>query len=348
MLHCNIVKNLKGFSLNVHLHTRAGVTGLMGASGSGKSMTLRCIAGVSRPDEGRIVLNGKVLFDSALQINLPPQQRAVGFLFQDYALFPHMTVRQNIMAGSKVPTRRGKRAAAEDWAHTFRLSTHLDKHPHQLSGGEQQRCALARILAGSPDILMLDEPFSALDSHLRYELEMEMAALFARFDQPVLYVSHNRDEVYRLCTDIAMVHDGTSVDAVDKWALFHNPVTVQAARLTGCKNITAASVDGTRVSIPGWGVAFNVDAPLQDVRYAGMRAHHIVPAASAQDGDIAAAFPFEIVTEIEDTFNTILMVRKRGTSLPPLRWEMRKIDREALRSTPQELALLRAHMLFLR
>jgi len=352
MLLCEIEKTLKGFSLNISINTKTDVTALMGASGSGKSMTLRCIAGVSKPDRGRIELNGKVLFDSEKKINLPPQKRGTGFLFQDYALFPNMTVRQNIMTGAKEKNRCKKQSAASELASVFHLSPHLDKYPHQLSGGEKQRCALARILAGSPDILMLDEPFSALDSHLRWELEMELAALFRNFPKPVLYVSHNRDEVYRLCDDIAIMNNGKCEIAGAKWALFKNPETVQAARLTGCKNIAAAetraAANGTRVSIPDWGVEFNLAEERQDIQYAGIRANHIIPASAANKDDIAAAFPFEIVNEIEDTFTTILMVRKQGTKLPPIRWEMRKKDREALRNMPQELVLLREYMLFLK
>jgi len=352
VLSCEIEKNLKGFSLNVNITAKPGVTALMGASGSGKSMTLRCIAGVSKPDRGRITLNGRVLFDSEKKINLPPQKRGTGFLFQDYALFPNMTVRQNIMTGAAEKTRRDKQSAAEELAQTFHLYPHLDKYPHQLSGGEKQRCALARILAGSPDILMLDEPFAALDSHLRWELEMELAALLKQFSKPVLYVSHNRNEVYRLCGDIAVMNGGKSGIAADKWALFKDPVTVQAARLTGCKNIAAAAArvnaSGTLVSVPDWGVEFNIDGQRQDIHYAGIRANYIVPASAAKEDDIAASFPFEIVNEIEDTFTHILMVRKRGTELPPIRWEMRKKDREALRDIPQELALLKEYMLFLK
>jgi len=187
---------------------------------------------------------------------------------------------------------------------------------------------------------------------LRWELEMELAALFKRFSKPVLYVSHNRDEVYRLCDDIAIMNSGKSEIAADKWTLFKNPVTVQAARLTGCKNIAAAVVKsdarGTLVSVPDWGVELNLDEPRQDIHYVGIRANLIVPASAAKESDIAAAFPFEIVNEIEDTFTSILMVCKKGTDLPPIRWEMRKKDRETLRNVPQELALLKEYMLFLK
>jgi len=344
MLVCNINKNFSGFALNVNIEAKSGVTALMGASGSGKSMTLRCIAGISKPDSGHIELNGRVLFDSEKKINLPPQKRNTGFLFQDYALFPNMTVLQNIMTGIKSKTNREKQAA--EFAETFHIHSHLNKYPHQLSGGEKQRCAIARILVGSPDILMLDEPFAALDSHLRWELETELSALFKSFSNPVLYVSHNRDEVYRLSDNIAVMNCGKNEPISEKKALFKNPASVQAARLTGCKNIAKAIAKGTQISVPDWGV--ELDIAQNDVQYIGIRANYIVPASAANKADIATAFPFEIVNEIEDTFTNILMVRKQGTKLPPIRWEMPKKDRAALRNLPQELAFLREHILFLK
>ncbi|GBU21952.1 ABC-type sulfate/molybdate transport systems, ATPase component [Fibrobacteres bacterium R8-0-B4] len=348
MLVCDIKKKLGGFSLDVNLTAKPGVTALMGASGSGKSMTLRCVAGISKPDSGRIELNGVTLFDSEKKINLPPQTRNTGFMFQDSALFPNMTARQNIMAGAKKKPREERAAAALELAKTFHISPHLDKYPHELSGGEKQRCALARIMAGSPDILMLDEPFAALDSHLRWELELELAAAFQRFQKPVIYVSHNRDEVYRLCGDIAIIDRGKNEAARGKWDLFENPGTVQAARLTGCKNIAAAEVKGTRIFVNDWGIDFDLGGVDGDIRHVGIRANNIVPASTVETtADIAASFPFEIADEIEDTFTCILMVRKRGTGLPPVRWEMRKKDRAALREMPQELAFLRKHILLL-
>ncbi len=348
MLVCDIGKNLNGFSLDVNIAAKPGVTALMGASGSGKSMTLRCIAGISKPDRGRIELNGVVLFDYEKKINLPPQKRNTGFLFQDYALFPNMTVRQNIMTGAKHKTTHEKQSAAEELAETFHITPHLNKYPCQLSGGEKQRCALARILAGSPDILMLDEPFAALDSHLRWELELELAGLLKSFNKPILYVSHNRSEVYRLCDDIVIMNAGKNEVFGDKRTVFKNPATVQAARLTGCKNIAAIAITGTRISVPNWGIEFEAVKTPKDIHYVGIRSNYIIPASIAKEGDVIAAFPFEIVSEIEDTFTSILMVRKRGTNLPVIRWEMPKKERAALRGMPQELAFLREYVLFLR
>lgn len=348
MLACRIKKKLGGFSLDVDITASSDITALMGASGSGKSMTLHCIAGISKPDEGKIVLGGVTLFDSEKGINLPPQERNTGFLFQDYALFPNMTVLKNIMAGAKIRPRRECRRAAVELAETFHIAKHLNKYPHQLSGGEKQRCALARILMGSPDILMLDEPFSALDSHLRWELELELASVMKKFTGPVLYVSHNRDEVYRLCDHIAVMNNGKSEVTGEKWEIFKKPLTVGAARLTGCKNITETAVRGCRVAAPGWGIEFDCDGADSGVQYIGIRANYIIPACRARESEVAAAFPFEIISEIEDTFSNILMVRKKGSDLLPLRWEMPKKDRAALRDMPQELAFLREHVLLLR
>jgi molybdate transport system ATP-binding protein len=274
--------------------------------------------------------------------------RNTGFLFQDYALFPNMTVRQNIMTGAKGKTRAERQTAAEELAETFHIKPHLHKYPHQLSGGEKQRCALARILAGSPDILMLDEPFGALDSHLRWALELELTEMLKHFSNPVLYVSHNRGEIYRLCDNIVIMNAGKNEAFGDKWAIFKNPETVQAARVTGCKNIAAVAVNGTRVSVPDWGIEFEANKTHKNINFIGIRANHIIPAAVAKKDDIAVSFPFEIVNEIEDTFTYILMVRKQGTELPAFRWEMPKKDRAALIHMPQELAFLHEHILYLR
>jgi molybdate transport system ATP-binding protein len=349
MLVCKIKKKLKGFTLDVNITADRGVTALMGASGSGKSMTLRCIAGVTKPDEGYIELDGKALFDSENKINLPPQIRNTGFLFQDYALFPNMTVRQNIMTGVKNKNKDEKIKRAEELAETFHIPLHLDKYPHQLSGGEKQRCALARIFAGTPDILMLDEPFTAMDSHLRWELEAELTAVFKRFYKPILYVSHNRDEAFRLSSQIAVINEGKNEEAKEKHALFKNPGTMQAARLTGCKNIVRAGIKGNLVTVPEWGLEFDLPQGTESgFKYIGIRANHILPASSVKESEAAVIMPFEIVEEIEDTFKIILTVRKAGTTLSAIRWEMPKKDRVALKDLPQELAILPENILFLK
>ena len=177
-LHIDIRKRLGSFTLDVKFSAENGITSLLGASGCGKSMTLKCIAGIEKPDEGRIELDGTVLFDSAQKINLPPQKRRVGYLFQNYALFPNMSVRQNILCGLNREKDRGaKERRLRDMLRMMQLEGLEDRKPAQLSGGQQQRAALARILVNDPQILLLDEPFSALDGHLRDSLKVEMRDL---------------------------------------------------------------------------------------------------------------------------------------------------------------------------
>ena len=194
-LEVNIEKKLDGFTLRAAFSAGNTPTALLGASGCGKSMTLRCIAGIVKPDKGRIVLDGRVLFDSEQHIDLPPQQRGAGLLFQNYALFPNMTVEQNILCGLKAEKDRAARQVrCAELLRAMRLEPLAKRYPAQLSGGQQQRTALARILAGRPRILMLDEPFSALDSYLREAVESEVGSLLAGFDGTALLVTHNRDE----------------------------------------------------------------------------------------------------------------------------------------------------------
>ena len=175
-----------------------------GPLGCGKSLTLRCIAGIETPDEGRIVVNGKVFFDSEQKINLTPQQRKTALLFQNYMLFPNLTVADNIGAGigREVPRAERERIVSEE-LERFGLRGFGQRYPAQLSGGQQQRVALARMLAARPGILMLDEPFSALDSHLKGVLEQNLVSLFEAFEGTILYVSHDIDESLRFCDRIA-------------------------------------------------------------------------------------------------------------------------------------------------
>lgn len=169
-LEVHIEKKLNGFTLRSDFTAGNTATAILGASGCGKSMTLRCIAGIVKPDKGRIVLDGRVLFDSGQHIDLPPQQRGVGLLFQNYALFPNMTVEQNILCGLKAERdKAARKARCAGMLRALRLEELASRRPAELSGGQQQRTALARILVGKPRILMLDEPFSALDSYLREE-----------------------------------------------------------------------------------------------------------------------------------------------------------------------------------
>ena len=203
-LYVDIKKNLGSFVLETKFEADGGVTGILGASGCGKSMTLRCIAGILKPDAGRIELDGRVFFDSEKKINLKPQQRHVGLLFQNYALFPNMTVWQNLMA-ALLPYEKEKSRAASSVRlviKKFALDGLEKRKPGQLSGGQQQRVALARIFLSKPQVLLLDEPFSALDDFLKWKLELELSDLLEEFSGSTLFVSHSREEIYRLCDHV--------------------------------------------------------------------------------------------------------------------------------------------------
>ena len=211
-LSVSIKKRLRTFTLdvNVQVERPSEVLGLLGASGCGKSMTLKCIAGIERPDSGRIVLGDRVLFDSAQRIDLPPQERRVGYLFQNYALFPNMTVLQNVMCGARGGSKAERRSCAERQIAAMRLQGLEGARPAELSGGQQQRCAMARILANDPEVILLDEPFSALDGYLRWQLELELSDTLRSFPGGTVFVSHNRDEVYRMCDTVCVLSDGRS------------------------------------------------------------------------------------------------------------------------------------------
>ena len=271
-LQADIKKRFSGFTLEVSLRTESGVLGILGASGSGKSMTLKCIAGIETPDEGRIVLNDRVLFDSEKKINLTPQKRNVGYLFQNYALFPNMTVEANIAAGLKCPERE-KQEIVREMIRLFKMEGLEKRYPSQLSGGQQQRTALARILAYEPDVIMLDEPFSALDFYLKEQLQLQVKEVLKNYSGDALLVTHSRDEVYRFCENSLILDRGSVVSRGKTGEIFKKPANVTAARLTGCKNILPVRrVDEHHVFLPDWGVTLTAAEPVgENIRFIGIR-----------------------------------------------------------------------------
>lgn len=271
-----------GFALEMAFDAGAETLGLLGASGCGKSVTLRCIAGIVQPDEGRIVVDGVTFFDRAAgrraRVDLKPQQRRTALLFQNYQLFPHLRVAENIAAGiprSVDKEQRGRMVHAQ--LQRFGLLGLERRYPAQLSGGQQQRVALGRMLAAQPRMLMLDEPFSALDPHLKSELEQDLLALFARFEGTVLYVSHDIDEAYRFCSSIAVVNDGTIDELAPKAQVINHPSSLAAIKLSGCKNTTRArKAHAHAVWLPQWGVRMEcASAVPDDAAWLGVRAFHI-------------------------------------------------------------------------
>lgn len=285
-LKVDIRKKFKGFNLNISFKAKNEHLGLLGASGSGKSMTLKCIAGVETPDEGYIELNDRVLFDSTRKINLKPQDRNVGYLFQNYALFPNMSVRENIGAGLKLP-KNEKNQKVDEMIDAFHLQGLENKYPSQISGGQQQRVALARCIVYKPDILMLDEPFSALDSHLREQLQNGVLELLKLYDGDVIMVSHSMDEIYRFCKKLIIIDKGTSVLFGDTKEIFQQPKLHSAARLTGCKNISKCEVLSSHfVHAVDWNTTLETEKVVSEkIKYIGIRAHdfQIVDAVTAKE-----------------------------------------------------------------
>ncbi|MGA7937418.1 MAG: molybdate ABC transporter permease subunit [Kovacikia sp.] len=252
--------------------------GILGGSGSGKSMTLRCIAGVETPTSGRIVLNGRTLFDADQHINLPSHKRNVSLVFQNYALFPHMTVADNVAFGlQKLPTALRRQRVAQQLARV-QMQGLGNRYPHQLSGGQQQRVALARALATEPEVLLLDEPFSALDTYLRSQMERQLLEALSTYRGMTLFVTHNLEEVYRVCETLMVMSGGKAIAYDSKHQIFEHPQTVRVAQLTGCKNFSRAVViQGTNlVAATDWGVTLQVLEAIPDrLTDIGIRAHQI-------------------------------------------------------------------------
>lgn len=298
-LSVQIEKRLGDFRLDVSFDAGDECFGMLGASGCGKSVTLRCIAGILKPDRGRIVMDGRVLFDSEQGIDLKPRERRVGYLFQQYALFPNMSVRENIEAAAR-GVRRERRAAADRLLRKFRIEEIAELKPGQISGGQKQRAALARILAAEPSLICLDEPFSALDSFLRRRLELGLSEMLSEFSGTVLWVSHDRGEVYRNCDRVCVMDRGKSLETAPVKELFAAPKTEAAARLAGFRNFAEAFISGKeapgagsaegaavgaesgmRVVIPSWGLAFSRTGPFPErFRKAGIGARSLRPAES--------------------------------------------------------------------
>ena len=334
-------KRLSNFTLSCHFNAGAGVTALLGASGSGKSMTLKCIAGIEKPDEGRIILDGKTLFDSEKRINLPPQKRHIGLLFQDYALFPNMTVRQNVSAGMG---RKPDPGLIEQYLARFQIEEYADEYPGKLSGGQKQRAAMARLMAAKPEVILLDEPFSALDSHLKWQLELEMKSSLSEEKCPVIFVTHDRDEVYHLAENVCCMDQGATEEPRELHDFFRDPGTKTAARLSGCKNIGPVESSAGDHLLTDWGIRIpgTVTVPA-GCSWAGIRAHYMYTVPSTPE-DIRIPVINPLVQE--DPFEWTLFFQPSSPG-KPLQWKVPKPEMPRF-AVPDALYLAPADIMWLR
>jgi molybdate transport system ATP-binding protein len=209
MLSVDVAKRVGGFDLACRFDSGPGIAVVVGPSGAGKSLLLRLVAGIERPDRGRILFDGDPLVDTTRGLWTTPQDRRVGMVFQDSLLLPHRTVLENVALAVRKRKRRDRRTDATRWLDEVDAAAWADRHPHQLSGGQAQRVALARALAGEPRILLLDEPFNALDPPVRHRLGMLVVDLVRRWNVPTLFVTHDAAEAFLLADEIHVVEGGS-------------------------------------------------------------------------------------------------------------------------------------------
>lgn len=304
-LHIDIEKSLPPFKLQVNFDHTKGILGLLGSSGSGKSMTLKSIAGLISPSRGIISLDDEIFFHKKKKINLTPQKRRIGYLFQNYALFPNMNVKENIESGLFKFKDSKKKLLSSEYIEKFKLNSLEKSYPWQLSGGQQQRVALARALITNPDILLLDEPFSALDHHLKRQMEAELINVLKDFNGLTIFVSHDICEAYRICDNIVVYDKGYASFKRTKDDIFSYPQNLTEAKITGCRNISKCKkTDKFKVFASEWGYELEVSTEVPDtVSHVCIRTHDIELCQNTYEEN---SFEFKIINIIENPFNLII------------------------------------------
>lgn len=263
-----------GFSLDLEFEAAAGVTVLFGPSGAGKTMALDSIAGFVRPEEGRILLDDAILFDAAAGVHLPPQARNCGYVFQKYALFPHMTLRENLAFAAERRPRLERHRRVNEMLDRFRLTEAAGRRPHEVSGGQRQRCSIARALIGAPKLLLLDEPAQGLDAPLRVEFYDILRQVRLDFKTPILLVTHDLDECFELGEEMLVIHDGKIVQSGSPRQILDAPASLEVARLLGAFNLLSGEI---RALDPGRNTSrvqigeFELDGPYFPGRLKGDR-----------------------------------------------------------------------------
>ena len=346
-IEVRIHREFDDFKLDVQFQSESRRIGILGASGCGKSLTLKSIAGIERPETGKIESAGKVFFDSAKKIWMPPQERNVGYLFQNYALFPTITVEKNIGIALRCG-KKEKEKKVRDMIDRFSLQGLEKKLPGQLSGGQQQRTALARIMIYEPDMILLDEPFSALDSYLKEQTQRECLELLQDYPGTVILVSHSRDEIYRFSEEVQVMDGGKAVIQKTVKELFEHPQKVAAAKLTGCKNIEEIVwKDGKHLYVPGWDMVIPAGmGNVGDAQAIGIRAHEFTTERTESDGELV--FPVYKPEVKEDLFEYHVQFFTSERAKTPVVWKVsKKLWDVGEKGVPKWLHLKREHILFL-
>ena len=330
---------LKGIDLTI---AEKEVVVIIGPSGSGKSTLLRCMNYLEEPTEGTIVVDGIKLDGEA---NINEVRKEVGMVFQRFNLFPHMTVLENlVLAPMKVRgiDRKTAEATAMELLGKVGLSDKADSYPDQLSGGQQQRVALARILASDPEVLMLDEPFSALDAFLKEKLQLELLELLSGYDKDILMVTHSRDEIYRFCEHMLIVEDGRQAGFGITKEIFKNPGTPAAAKLTGCKNIEKIErVDDHTMVLPNWNTTVCVKGMIpENTTHIGIRAHYLRLPENGQRENLVECQNGKI---LDDPFELVVVFEHDvWWKIPKESWQ-----KEYQEKMPQYLAIPEESILYL-
>ena len=320
MLEVSFDKTMGDFTLQSSFFSDKEVLGILGSSGCGKSLTLKCIAGLYNPDKGQIKLNGKELFNSDAKVNIPPRKRNIGYMFQNYALFPHLTVCKNIAYGVKHLDKIKRHDKVVEMIGKMQLCGLENHYPSQLSGGQQQRVALARTLITEPELLLLDEPFSALDSHIKHMLVNELLEIIrSNYHGIVLLVTHDIEEAYQLCDRILIYDKGKTLQIGRKEEIIHSPASLTAARITGCKNFLDIDLldekDGyyTLKSNDLVFKAITTGIQTSPPLIAGIRAQNLSISSTFVNGE--NIFECEMVDKIEGVFSTTVLVKCGGCKL---------------------------------
>ncbi len=325
MLEVDIRKRLGGFHLTTAFSAGDEIAVLFGPSGGGKSLTLQAIAGILRPDKGLVRANGLTAFDSAAGISVPPQERRIGYVPQGYALFPHLTVARNIGYGLSGLHRRERVQRVQEMIDLLGLDGLEARRPRELSGGQQQRVALARALVSRPRLLLLDEPFAALDEAIRSTLRQELLDIRSRMTGTIVLVTHDLVEAFALGDRIAVLDNGRILQQGPREEVYYRPASRRVAELVQARNILAGRVvengpDGLRIDWQGRVVKGPVSslAPGQAVDFC-IRASQVMivrPGRPANPGERFNVFSGRVVREALGAEGHLLFVRLAGSEQP--------------------------------